>query len=255
MTRMWAAQGIFAGSELRPGQLAEAIDALPGAGPAQHPGGPAARVERHRGVGAALRASSSVDVPDTPFPRLNDSKMFVDRLIDGALIVLKEWREHGGVEEPAAASPLSGPAPGRPKRQASRTLAAPPSRSAAAAALRQVGWSAIASTWPRRPRGRPPGRASRPRTAARGCRRALARLDVQPGGLVVTAGVQYVVGPASQPVGVLQDARPNRPRTSVTGPRRPTPRLGDRAQRSSTSPPHAFRYQRGEVVGGGLSDA
>ena len=34
-----------------------------------------------------------VDVPETPFPRLNDSKMFIDRIIDGALVVLKEWRD------------------------------------------------------------------------------------------------------------------------------------------------------------------
>ncbi|HZU61036.1 MAG TPA: sulfotransferase [Solirubrobacteraceae bacterium] len=33
-----------------------------------------------------------VPVPDTPFPRLNDSKEFAERVIDGALMVLKEWR-------------------------------------------------------------------------------------------------------------------------------------------------------------------
>jgi hypothetical protein len=33
-----------------------------------------------------------VPVPDTPFPRLNDSKQFVDRVIDGALISLNEWK-------------------------------------------------------------------------------------------------------------------------------------------------------------------
>jgi hypothetical protein len=27
--------------------------------------------------------------------------MFVDRIIDGSLMVLKEWRERGGVEAPA----------------------------------------------------------------------------------------------------------------------------------------------------------
>ncbi len=40
-----------------------------------------------------------VDVPDTPFPRLNDSKMYVDRIIDGSLIVLNEWRARGQVEQ------------------------------------------------------------------------------------------------------------------------------------------------------------
>jgi Sulfotransferase domain len=31
-------------------------------------------------------------VPDTPFPHLNDSKGFVDRIVDGALLALQEWR-------------------------------------------------------------------------------------------------------------------------------------------------------------------
>jgi len=33
-----------------------------------------------------------VSVPDTPFPHLNDSKIFSERIIDGALIALHEWR-------------------------------------------------------------------------------------------------------------------------------------------------------------------
>jgi hypothetical protein len=31
-------------------------------------------------------------VPETPFPRVNDSKMFADRIIDSSLAVLGEWR-------------------------------------------------------------------------------------------------------------------------------------------------------------------
>ena len=31
-------------------------------------------------------------VPETPFPHLNDSKVFADRIIDGALLALGEWR-------------------------------------------------------------------------------------------------------------------------------------------------------------------
>jgi Sulfotransferase domain len=31
-------------------------------------------------------------VPDTPFPHLNDSKVFAERIIDGALLAVKEWR-------------------------------------------------------------------------------------------------------------------------------------------------------------------
>jgi len=33
-----------------------------------------------------------VPVPDTPFPHLNDSKGYRDRIIDGALLALQEWR-------------------------------------------------------------------------------------------------------------------------------------------------------------------
>lgn len=40
-------------------------------------------------------------VPDTPFPHLNDSKEFADRVIDGALLALREWR----TQEAPAASP------------------------------------------------------------------------------------------------------------------------------------------------------
>ncbi len=31
-------------------------------------------------------------VPDTPFPHLNDSKGFIDRIVDGALLSIQEWR-------------------------------------------------------------------------------------------------------------------------------------------------------------------
>jgi hypothetical protein len=31
-------------------------------------------------------------VPDTPFPHLNDSKVFGERIVDGALLALSEWR-------------------------------------------------------------------------------------------------------------------------------------------------------------------
>jgi hypothetical protein len=99
MTRMWAAAGVFAGAELRPGQMAEAI------------GRYQERVQRNIPENRLLVWSVTegweplcrfleVDVPDTPFPRLNDSKMFVDRVIDGSLIVLKQWRERDGAEVP-----------------------------------------------------------------------------------------------------------------------------------------------------------
>jgi hypothetical protein len=31
-------------------------------------------------------------VPDTPFPHLNDSKVYIDRIVDGALLAIQEWR-------------------------------------------------------------------------------------------------------------------------------------------------------------------
>jgi hypothetical protein len=33
-----------------------------------------------------------VPVPDTPFPNLNDSKEFGERIVDGSLLALQEWR-------------------------------------------------------------------------------------------------------------------------------------------------------------------
>lgn len=45
-----------------------------------------------------------VPVPDMPFPRVNDSREFVDRVIDGALITLTEWRQHSAAEPSPAAT-------------------------------------------------------------------------------------------------------------------------------------------------------
>lgn len=95
MGRMWAAQGIFSGPELRPGQLAEAI--------ARYQEQVQRNIPEERllvwSVGEGWEPLCSfleVDVPDTPFPRLNDSTMYVDRIIDGALISLGEWRARQG---------------------------------------------------------------------------------------------------------------------------------------------------------------
>jgi hypothetical protein len=101
MARMWAAQGIFNGPEIYPGQLAEAITRYQD------------QVQRNIppdrllvwGVGDGwepLCRFLEVDVPDKPCPRLNDSKMYLDRIIDGSLMVLGEWRARNGeVQEPA----------------------------------------------------------------------------------------------------------------------------------------------------------
>ena len=101
MSRMWAAQGIFSGGELLPGQLADAIARYQ------------EQVQRNIPEDRLLVWSVTegweplcrfleVDVPDAPFPRLNDSKMYTDRVVDGSLIVLKQWREHEGeIKQPA----------------------------------------------------------------------------------------------------------------------------------------------------------
>ncbi len=104
MRRMWAAQGVFSGAELRPGQLAEAISRYQ------------QQVQRNipedrllvwnvREGWEPLCRFLEVDVPRAQFPRLNDSKMFVDRIIDGSLIVLQQWRAAGGVIEAPASQP------------------------------------------------------------------------------------------------------------------------------------------------------
>jgi Sulfotransferase domain len=101
MARMWAAQGIFSGPDLLPGQLTEAITRYE------------EQVQRNVPSDRLLLWSVSdgweplcrfleVDVPDTPFPRLNDSKMYIDRIMDAALMVLGEWRaQNGEMPQPA----------------------------------------------------------------------------------------------------------------------------------------------------------
>jgi hypothetical protein len=101
MQRMWAAQGVFSGGELRPGQLAEAI--------ARYHDQVQRNIPEERLLVWSVTEGweplcrfLEVDVPDAQFPRLNDSKMFTDRIVDGSLMVLQQWRaRNGAVEEPA----------------------------------------------------------------------------------------------------------------------------------------------------------
>ena len=46
-----------------------------------------------------------VDVPSAQ-PRLNDSKMFTDRLVDASLMVLQEWRAGDGALEAPSRQPV-----------------------------------------------------------------------------------------------------------------------------------------------------
>jgi hypothetical protein len=43
-----------------------------------------------------------VPVPDQPFPHLNDTDTFIDRIVDGSLITLQEWRKAQQDSVPAA---------------------------------------------------------------------------------------------------------------------------------------------------------
>jgi hypothetical protein len=108
MRRMWAAQGVFSGTELRPGQLADAV--------ARYQEQVQRNIPEDRLLVWSVQEGweplcrfLEVDVPDAQFPRLNDSKMFVDRIIDGSLVVLQEWRNRGGeMEQPELSRPASG---------------------------------------------------------------------------------------------------------------------------------------------------
>jgi len=42
-----------------------------------------------------------VPVPDTPFPHLNDSKVFIERIVDGALLAVQQWRAEDAPPVPA----------------------------------------------------------------------------------------------------------------------------------------------------------
>jgi hypothetical protein len=41
-------------------------------------------------------------IPDTPFPHLNDSRVFAERIVDGALLAISEWRAREDSEVLAA---------------------------------------------------------------------------------------------------------------------------------------------------------
>ena len=104
MQRMWAAAGTFTPGRLEPGHLASAITRYE------------ERVKRDIPRNRLLVWSVTegweplcefleVGVPDTPFPRLNDTTMFIDRVVDGSLIVLQEWRARDGAAEAPARQP------------------------------------------------------------------------------------------------------------------------------------------------------
>jgi hypothetical protein len=88
---LWTGRGTFAAGHREDGQLAE--------GMARHHEAVKRTVAPERlltwsvseGWGPLCRFLG-VPAPDAPFPRVNDSQEFVDRVIDGSLAVLNEWR-------------------------------------------------------------------------------------------------------------------------------------------------------------------
>lgn len=91
MSRMWAAQGMFSGGELRPGQLADAIVRYQDQVQRNIPEDRLLVWNVTEGW-EPLCAFLGVDVPNATFPHLNDSKMFIDRVVDASLAVLQTWR-------------------------------------------------------------------------------------------------------------------------------------------------------------------
>lgn len=49
-----------------------------------------------------------VPVPDMPFPHLNDTQQFTERIIDGALLTLQEWRTQDQLDEVGATGSRGG---------------------------------------------------------------------------------------------------------------------------------------------------
>jgi hypothetical protein len=87
---LWTQNGTFASGNARPGQLVEGM------------------LRHHAEVKASVPAERllvwsftdgweplceflGVPVPDVPFPRVNDSREFIDRVIDASILRLNEW--------------------------------------------------------------------------------------------------------------------------------------------------------------------
>jgi hypothetical protein len=102
---VWEGQGSFAGGHSEPRELIESMH--------RHND----QVKRHVPAERLLVWSVQEgweplceflerDVPDVPFPHVNDTSEFVNRIIDGSLEALQQWREREATVEPSFA--LSG---------------------------------------------------------------------------------------------------------------------------------------------------
>jgi sulfotransferase family protein len=93
MMEMWRQSGLLgAGAGAEPGELAAAIERyneeVIAAVPADR-----LLVWSVTDGWEPLCAFLEVDVPQAPFPNLNDSRQFAERIIDGALLSIKGWRD------------------------------------------------------------------------------------------------------------------------------------------------------------------
>jgi hypothetical protein len=103
MGEMWQRAGLLGdGEAAAPGQLAEALERYNEAVTAAVDPGRLLVWSVEEGWEPLCRFLG-VEVPRAPFPRLNDSSEFGGRVIDGALLALREWREGSSAQAPAPA--------------------------------------------------------------------------------------------------------------------------------------------------------
>jgi len=97
---LWQGQGTFAGAHAKPEQLIAAMRRHEAEVKATVPSG-RLLVWSVRDGWEPLCEFLQTPVPDAPFPHLNDSQEFADRIIDGSLRALTEWRARDAPGVPA----------------------------------------------------------------------------------------------------------------------------------------------------------
>jgi hypothetical protein len=103
MKEMWERSGLMEGVETSEQFMAQAMERYHEEVKATVPGD-RLLVWSVRDGWEPLCEFLGVPVPEMPFPHLNDSKEFGERVVDGALLTLQEWRAQAR-EEPTGSSP------------------------------------------------------------------------------------------------------------------------------------------------------
>jgi hypothetical protein len=101
MEEMWRRSGLIYGENLDLDWMSAAVDRYEAEVKRNVPGDRLLVWSVKDGWGA-LCDFLEVPVPDQPFPHLNDTETFIDRIVDGSLITLQEWRETQQDSVPAA---------------------------------------------------------------------------------------------------------------------------------------------------------